>query len=59
MAIDESRDKALAETVKEIEKEYGKGSVMKLGDRSNVDVDAIPSGSLSLDYALGIGGYPI
>ena len=58
MAIDESRDKALAETVKEIEKEYGKGSVMKLGDRSNVDVDAIPSGSLSLDYALGIGGYP-
>ena len=58
MAIDESRDKALAETVKEIEKEYGKGSVMKLGDRTNVDVDAIPSGSLSLDYALGIGGYP-
>ena len=55
----ENKEKALAETVKEIEKQYGKGSVMKLGERSDVDVDAIPSGSLSLDKALGIGGYPV
>ncbi|MBQ2478210.1 MAG: recombinase RecA, partial [Erysipelotrichales bacterium] len=41
-----------------IEKEFGKGSVMMLGERTSVDVDAIPTGSLGLDKALGIGGYP-
>ena len=44
--------------MKAIEKEYGKGSIMKLGDRANVAIDAIPSGSIALDVALGIGGYP-
>lgn len=53
-----SKDEALADAIKSIEKAYGKGSIMKLGERPNVDVDAIPTGSLSLDYALGIGGYP-
>lgn len=48
----------LDETLKEIQKLFGKGSVMKLGDRQSVDVDAIPSGSLLLDEALGVGGYP-
>ena len=43
---------------KKVEKEYGKGSIMKLGDRAAVDVEPIPSGSLLLDKALGIGGYP-
>ncbi len=52
------KDKILEATLKDIEKQFGKGSVMKLGDRSSVDVDAISSGSLSLDAALGIGGYP-
>ncbi|MFV0380229.1 MAG: recombinase RecA [Anaerorhabdus sp.] len=49
---------SLEEAVKLIEKQYGKGSIMKLGDRANVDIDAIGSGSISIDYALGIGGYP-
>ena len=53
-----SKDEALADAIKSIEKAYGKGSIMKLGERPNVDVDVIPTGSLSLDYALGIGGYP-
>ncbi len=55
---DINKDKLLADALKAIEKEYGKGSIMKLGDRAEVSVDAIPSGSLALDYALGIGGYP-
>lgn len=55
---DSKKDQLLADALKAIEKEYGKGSIMKLGDRANVSVDAIPSGSLALDAALGIGGYP-
>ena len=51
-------DESLQETLKEIEKMFGKGSVMKLGERQAVDVDVIPSGSLLLDEALGVGGYP-
>ncbi|WP_300081795.1 recombinase RecA [uncultured Thomasclavelia sp.] len=49
---------ALEDAIKAIEKKYGKGSVMKLGDRAAVSVDVIPTGSLTLDLALGIGGYP-
>ena len=56
--MSEKKDKVLQETLKQIEKQYGKGSIMKLGDRGNVDVDAIGSGSLQLDAALGMGGYP-
>ena len=55
---DTKKDALLAEALKSIEKEYGKGSIMKLGDRADVSIDAIPSGSMALDYALGIGGYP-
>ena len=55
---DEKKDELLNEALKAIEKEYGKGSIMKLGDRAEVSIDAIPSGSLALDLALGIGGYP-
>ena len=54
----DKRDQLLADALKAIEKEYGKGSIMRLGDRADVSVDAIPSGSLALDSALGIGGYP-
>lgn len=50
--------KTLEETLKDIERIYGKGSIMRLGDRPPLDVDVIPSGSLLLDDALGIGGYP-
>lgn len=49
---------ALNDAIKQIEKQFGKGSVMKLGDRAAVDVAVIPTGSLTLDMALGIGGYP-
>ena len=48
----------LDETLKQIQKLFGKGAVMRLGDRESVDVDAIPSGSLLIDEALGVGGYP-
>jgi len=51
-------DALLEETLRQIEKQYGKGSVMKLGDRPAIDVEVMPSGSLTLDYCLGIGGYP-
>lgn len=51
-------DAALDDAISQIEKKFGKGSVMRLGDRTAVDVDVMPSGSLTLDKALGIGGYP-
>ncbi|WP_288834995.1 recombinase RecA [uncultured Catenibacterium sp.] len=54
----EDTDAALDDAISQIEKKFGKGSVMRLGDRTAVDVDVIPSGSLTLDKALGIGGYP-
>jgi len=50
--------KALQLTMDKIEKSYGKGSIMKLGDRPVEDVPAISSGSIGLDIALGVGGYP-
>ena len=55
---EKTEEQILEETIKEIEKQYGKGSIMRLGDTANVDVDAIPSGSLLIDRALGVGGYP-
>lgn len=54
---DEKRE-ALAMAMAQIEKQYGKGSVMKLGENAHYNVEAIPTGSLSLDVALGIGGVP-
>ncbi len=50
--------KALKMTLDKIEKSYGKGSIMKLGDSAVVKVESIPSGSLGLDHALGTGGFP-
>ncbi len=52
------KDDALKEALKAIERTYGKGSVMLMGEKAHVDVDAIPSGSLLLDEVLGVGGYP-
>ena len=54
----DEREKALAETFKTIEKTYGKGSVMRLGDVVDEKVEVIPSGSITLDAAMGVGGYP-
>lgn len=56
--VDTKKEQALNDAIKQIEKQFGKGSVMKLGDRAAVDVAVIPTGSLTLDMALGIGGYP-
>lgn len=55
---EDKKDAALADAIKQIEKQFGKGSVMRLGDRADISVDVIPTGSLALDMALGIGGYP-
>lgn len=44
--------------LKQIEKQFGKGSIMKLGERTDTRISTVPSGSLALDTALGIGGYP-
>ena len=52
------RQKALDAALAQIEKQFGQGAVMRLGDKTNVQVDAIPTGSLSLDIALGVGGLP-
>ena len=52
------KEKALAETFKAIEKSYGKGSIMRLGDVVNEKIEVISSGSISLDAAIGVGGYP-
>ncbi|MEY8292963.1 recombinase RecA [Carnobacteriaceae bacterium 52-44] len=52
------RQKALDNAMKQIEKDYGKGSIMKLGDRGNQKIETISTGSLALDVALGAGGYP-
>jgi recombination protein RecA len=51
-------DNLLEETLKNIQKQFGEGSVMKLGDRAAINIDTLPSGSLGLDVALGVGGYP-
>ena len=55
---DNGKEKALNLAMTQIERQFGKGSIMRLGDRARVQVDVIPTGSISLDYALGIGGVP-
>ena len=52
------KDKKLAQVMADIEKQFGKGSIMKLGESKHMEVEVVPSGSLSLDIALGVGGYP-
>jgi len=58
MDISADKAKAVDVAVTQIERQFGKGSIMRLGDRKKVDVDVIPTGSVSLDAALGIGGFP-
>ncbi len=52
------REKALEMTISQIEKQFGKGAIMKLGEKSHIDVSVIPTGAISLDIALGVGGIP-
>lgn len=59
MATQEEKQKALAAALGQIEKQFGKGSIMKLGDTQALDVESVSTGSLGLDMALGIGGLPM
>ena len=52
------RDKALDMALAGIEKQFGKGSVMKMGDKTNMAIETVPTGALALDLALGVGGLP-
>ncbi|MEZ5299261.1 MAG: recombinase RecA [Verrucomicrobiales bacterium] len=56
--IQEARAKNLDAAIQQIQKEYGEGSIMRLGDAQQVDVDVIPTGNLLIDRALGVGGFP-
>ena len=53
-----TNDKTLDQVLLDIEKQFGKGAIMKLGEHDHQKIDVISSGSISLDIALGIGGYP-
>lgn len=54
----DDRKQALDQALKKIEKNFGKGSIMKLGEKADMEIATVPSGSLALDVALGVGGYP-
>ena len=56
--MNEEKKKALDLALSHIEKQYGSGAVMRLGEKPDANVEAIPTGALSLDIALGIGGIP-
>ncbi|MDU1707570.1 MAG: ATPase domain-containing protein, partial [Anaerococcus vaginalis] len=55
---DNDKEKALSQAFKNIEKKYGKGAIMKMGEAPKVDVTVIPTGAINLDIALGVGGLP-
>lgn len=57
--MDDNKQKALAAALGQIEKQFGKGSIMKLGDNRTMDVETVSTGSLALDIALGAGGLPM
>src|ERR1041385_6548511 len=58
MASLEDRTKAVELAIGQIEKQFGRGSIMRMGEQNSLEIEAIPTGSLSLDLALGIGGIP-
>jgi len=58
VAVSDERQKALKLAIDKIEKDFGKGAIMKLGDKPSVSVETIPTGALALDVALGVGGIP-
>lgn len=55
---EKDKDKALEQVMQDIEKQFGKGAIMRLGAKEHLDIDVTSSGSLALDIALGVGGYP-
>ena len=55
---EDNKSRALSAALGQIEKQFGKGSIMRLGDNQGMDVDTISTGSLTIDIALGIGGLP-
>ena len=57
--MDDNKTRALSAALGQIEKQFGKGSIMKLGDNKTMDVETISTGSLGLDVALGAGGLPL
>ena len=57
-ALDDDKDKAIGLALDQIERQFGKGSIMRLGESTGMDVDVIPTGAISLDAALGVGGVP-
>jgi recombination protein RecA len=52
------REKSLETALAQIERQFGRGAIMRLGEETRVPIEVIPSGSIALDVALGIGGYP-
>ncbi len=58
LTIEKDKEKILDQVLVDIEKQFGKGAVMRLGSQEHLNVEVVPSGSLSLDIALGVGGYP-
>ena len=58
MAGNDARMQAIKIAMEQIEKQFGKGSIMKLGDREKLEVEVIPTGSIAIDVALGAGGFP-
>ena len=58
LTTEKDKEKILDQVLADIEKQFGKGAVMRLGSQEHLNVEVVPSGSLSLDIALGVGGYP-
>ncbi len=58
MTLLEDRTKAVDLAIGQIEKQFGRGAIMRLGEKNSLEIESIPTGSLSLDLALGIGGIP-
>src|SRR6185436_14619260 len=56
--ISTEKTKAIESTLTQIERQFGKGAIMRVGQRENLGIEYIPSGSLAVDYAIGIGGFP-
>ena len=54
----EEKQKVLSQVILQIEKQFGKGSIIKMDDEARKDIEVIPTGCLTLDYALGVGGLP-
>ena len=56
---EKDKDKVLEQVLADIEKQFGKGAIMRLGNEEHIEIDTTSSGSLSLDIALGVGGFPV